>query len=160
MNLLVIGVAAGISGTLVMDLLNNLFSRIGVISKIDMKMIGRMSAGWMHGRFLYNHPNEIRQVSNEKLYGYITHYAIGIAMALIFMIGWDIIVGGYPYPVWILLYGIATTVASVFFVYPCMGYGILGLRSPEGIKALSQVWQIICSLELEWRLLSHWFKHR
>ncbi len=135
MEFIVLGVAAGISGTIIMDLLNNLFSRTGAISKIDMNMIGRMAAGWAEGKFFYSNPGEMKQVSKEKLYGYLTHYSIGIGLALIFIIGWEIIVGGYPSPVWILLYGIATTVASVFFVYPCMGYGILGLRSPEGIKS-------------------------
>ena len=34
-----------------------------------------------------------------------------------------------------LIYGVATTVAFVFFVYPSMGLGVFGWRSPEGIKA-------------------------
>jgi len=37
--------------------------------------------------------------------------------------------------IWALIYGVATTVASVFFVYPSMGLGVFGWRSPEGIKA-------------------------
>jgi len=36
---------------------------------------------------------------------------------------------------WALTYGVATTAASVFFVYPSMGLGVFGWRSPEGIKA-------------------------
>ena len=37
---------------------------------------------------------------------------------------------------WALAYGFATTVASsVFFVYPSMGFGVFGMRSPEGIRA-------------------------
>jgi hypothetical protein len=44
-------------------------------------------------------------------------------------------VGGPVSPVGALAYGVATTAASYFFVYPSMGLGVFGRRSPEGIKA-------------------------
>jgi hypothetical protein len=135
MDLVVTGVVAGVLGTLVMDSLNHLFSRTGMILKIDVAMIGRMSAGWARGRFRYRHPGEMAQVANELLYGYITHYAIGVGLAVPYILGWDLLVGGPASPVWALVYGIATTVASLFFVYPSMGLGVFGRRSPEGIKA-------------------------
>ena len=135
MGLIVIGIVAGVLGTVMMDLLNHLFARIGFISKIDVGMIGRMSAGWVRGRFRYRHPGEMRQVANEVLYGYLTHYAIGLGLAFIYVLGWDLVVGGPASPIWALAYGVATTVASLFFVYPSMGLGMFGWRSPEGIKS-------------------------
>jgi uncharacterized membrane protein YeaQ/YmgE (transglycosylase-associated protein family) len=135
MDLIVTGVVAGVLGTLAMDSLNYLFSRIGMISKIEVGMIGRMAVGWMHGRFWYRHPDEMERVPNEMLYGYITHYTIGVGLAVPFVLGWDLLVGGPASPVWALFYGVATTVASLFFVYPSMGFGVLGKRSPEGIKS-------------------------
>jgi hypothetical protein len=135
MDLIVMGVVAGVLGTLAMDSLNHLFSRTGMILKIDVKMIGRMSAGWARGRFRYRHPGDIEQVANELLYGYIAHYAIGVALAFVYVLGWDLLVGGPASPVWALVYGVATTVASYFFVFPSMGLGVCGRRSPEGIKA-------------------------
>ena len=106
-----------------------------MLLKIDMRMIGRMSVGWAHGRFRYRSPGEIEQVANEKLYGFITHYAIGVGFALAYVLGWDLLVGGPASPVWALVYGVATTVASFFLVYPSMGLGAFGRRSPEGIRA-------------------------
>ncbi len=135
MDLCVTGVVAGVLGTLVMDSLNHLFSRTGMISKIDVGMIGRMAAGWAHGRFRYGHPSEMEHVANEKLYGYLTHYAIGVGLAVPYVIGWDLLVGGPASPVWALAYGVATTVASYFFVFPSLGLGVCGRRSPEGIRA-------------------------
>ena len=135
MNFIATGIAAGVLGTIVMDVLNHLFSRTGVIVKIENRMIGRMSAGWVRGRFCYRHPDEMAQVANEKLYGIFTHYAIGVGLALIYVIGWHFLVGGPASPVWALVYGIATTAASVLGVYPSMGFGIFGLRSPDGIKS-------------------------
>lgn len=118
-----------------MDLLNHLFARTGLLSRIDVRVIGRMSAGWVRGRFRYRHPTDMKKVANETLYGYITHYGIGVVLALIYVFGWHLLNGGSPSPVWALAYGIATTVASLFLVFPSMGLGLLGRRSPEGIRS-------------------------
>ena len=135
MDLIVTGVVTGVLGTLVMDLLNHLFAWMGMILKIDMRMIGRMSVGWTHGRFRYRSPGEMVPAANEKLYGYITHYAIGVGLAVPYVLGWDLLVGGPASPAWALAYGVATTAASWFFVFPSMGLGMFGRRSPEGIRA-------------------------
>ncbi len=135
MDLVVTGVVAGVLGTLVMDSLNHLYSRTGMLLKIDMGMSGRMSAGWARGRFRYRHPGEMEQVANELLYGYITHYTIGVGLAVTYMLGWDLLVGGPASPLWALAYGVATTVVSHFFVLPSMGLGVFGRRSPEGNRS-------------------------
>ena len=135
MSLVLTGVIAGVLGTAAMDILNHLFARTGMISKIDVGMIGRMAAGWANGRFRYGEPGEMKQVAHEKLLGYFTHYAIGLALALAYVLGWDLLVGGPLSAAWALAYGMATTVISWFLVYPSMGLGPLGLRSPDGIRA-------------------------
>lgn len=129
------GVLAGVLGTLAMDSLNHLFARTGHLIRIDVGMIGRMSVGWAHGRFRYGHPGEMKQVPKEMLLGYLTHYAIDVGLAIPFVLGLGFLVGGLASPVWTLAYGVATTVASVFFVYLSMGLGVFGRRSPEGIRA-------------------------
>jgi hypothetical protein len=91
--------------------------------------------GWARGCFRYSHPGEMEQVANELLFGYITHYAIGVGLAVGYILGWDLLVGGPASPVWALAYGVVTTVASYFFVFPSMGLGVFGRRSPEGIRA-------------------------
>ena len=135
MEVVLEGVAAGVLGTLVMDLVNLLFSRAGVLSKIDVGMIGRMAAGWVGGRFRYGHPSEMQKVENEKLYGYLTHYAIGVGFAVPYLVGWHVFVGEPVSPGWAIVYGVATTIASWFFVFPSMGFGVFGRRSPDGLKA-------------------------
>ena len=135
MDLIVEGVLAGVLGTLAMDALNLFFARLGWISKIDAKMIGRMAAGWTRGRFRYGHPNEMAEVANEKLYGYATHHIIGLGFAIPYVLGWVLLVGGAASPGWAPVYGLATTVASWFLVYPSMGFGAFGMRSPDGLKA-------------------------
>ncbi len=135
MDLVVTGFVAGVLGTLAMDSLNLLVARTGIILKIDVTMIGRMAVGWLHGRFRYGHPSEMAQVANEKPYGYIVHYAIGVGLAVPYVFAWDLLIGGPASPLWAIAYGVATTVASYCIVYPSMGLGGFGRRSPEGVKA-------------------------
>ena len=134
MGLVSAGVVAGVLGTLAMDVLNNLFARTGMCSKIDVGMIGRMAVGWTRGRFRYGHPGEMEQVAHEELYGYVTHYIIGVVLAVPYVLGWAFLVGEPVSPVWALVYGLATTAASYFFVFPSMGFGVFGRRSPEGMR--------------------------
>ena len=136
MDLVVTGVVAGVLGTVAMDLLNSLGTRTGTLLKIDVAMIGRMAAGWVHGSFRYGHPGEMTQVAHETLYGYVAHYTIGVGLAVPYVLGWDLLVGGPASPVWALVYGVATTAASYFFVCPSMGLGLFGRRSPEGVRAV------------------------
>ena len=132
----IVGIVVGVSGTIAMDLLNLLFARIGIILKIDVAMIGRMAAGWTRWRFRYRHPNEMEHVTNETFLGYVAHYGIGVSLAIPFVFGWALLIGGDASPIWALAYGVATTAASWLFVYPCMGFGAFGVRAPEGAKAI------------------------
>ena len=136
MDLVVACVVAGVLGTAAMDLGNGLFSRAGILSKIDVGMIGRMAAGWRGGRLRYGHPSEMEEVAGEKAYGYLTHYAIGVGLAVVYVLGWRVLFGGSASPPWAIVFGVATTVASWFFVYPAMGFGVLGRRSPDGLRAV------------------------
>jgi hypothetical protein len=135
MDLFVAGVGSGVLATVVMDVLNRLVARTGILSRMDMGTLGRMAAGWVRGHFRYGHPQEIAPVANEGLYGVATHYTIGVSFALAYLVGWNLWVGGPASPVWALPYGVATTAASWFLVYPAMGLGVCGRRSPDGIKA-------------------------
>jgi hypothetical protein len=118
-----------------MDISNYLISRTGMIVKIDVAMIGRMSAGWARGRFRYADPSQIKPTTHELPLGIVIHYTIGVALAAIFVFGWNQLIGGVISPLWALAYGFATTVVSEFFVYPSMGLGVCGRRSPESVKA-------------------------
>ena len=135
MDLLITGIVAGVIGTLIMDLLNNLVARTGVFFKIDVVMIGRMAAGWTRGRFRYEHPDEMEHVSNEMIYGYLMHFGIGVGLAVPFILSWGIWAGNPVPPICAFLYGVSTTAASFFFVYPSMGLGVCGMKSQEKIKA-------------------------
>jgi hypothetical protein len=135
MDLVIAAIVIGVVGTAGMDLGNLLFSRLGLISRVDLRILGRMARGWTRGRFRYGHPSEMKETPSEVLYGVLTHYSIGVGLAVPYLLGWELLVGGPASPSFAVIYGISTTVASWFFVYPSMGFGMLGLRSPEGWKS-------------------------
>ena len=118
-----------------MDALNQFFARVGLLSKIEPETIGRMVVGWKRGLFVYRHPSEMEKVAYEKVYGLAAHYLIGIGLAVPFVVSWGLITDDSLSPLWIFVYGVATTAASWFFVYPCMGFGAFGRLSPDGLKA-------------------------
>lgn len=134
MGLFAAALLAGFLGTLLMDSLNCLGSRLGLLKRIDIATIGRMAAGWMRGRFRYRHPGELEAVTGEKRYGYLTHYGIGVGLALPYAFGWSFLAEGAPSAAWAVAYGVLTTAASYFFVFPCLGMGVAGRRSPDGVK--------------------------
>jgi hypothetical protein len=134
MDLIMTAVVIGVVGTVVMDAGNLLFAHFGLISRIELRILGRMARGWARGRVRYGHPREMTETENEVVYGALTHYCIGVGLATLYLLGWEFLVGGPASPAFAVIYGIATTVASWFFVYPSMGFGALGLRSPEGWK--------------------------
>ena len=135
MDLILKSIAAGVIGTLVMDLFNLTLARAAVITQIDIKMIGRMAAGWLRGHFRYTNPSEIKIIPNETFFGFAAHYLIGISLALPYIFGWDLLVGGPASPFWAIVYGVASTAGSFFLIYPSMGLGAFGKHAPEGIKA-------------------------
>lgn len=135
MDLVAMVVVIGVAGTVVMDLGNIFLARFGVISRIDLRVLGRMAGGWARGRFRYGHPSEMEEIENAAACGVFTHYSIGIGLAIPFILGWNVLIGGPASPAYAVVYGVATTAASWFFVYPSMGFGVLGLRSPDGLKA-------------------------
>lgn len=134
MDLIVTTLIAGVVGTIMMDLFNYIFARSGIIGKIEVEMIGRMVLAWAQGRFRFGLAGELESVANEKMTGYITHYAVGVGLALPYLIGWNLLIGTPASTLWAIVYGVATTVASHFFVLPAMGLGVFGRKSSEGLK--------------------------
>ena len=58
-----------------------------------------------------------------------------MGLAVAYVLGWVFLVEGPVSAFWALVYGVFTTLASWFFVYPSMGLGMFGRLSPEGIRA-------------------------
>ena len=42
-----------------------------------------MAQGWARGRFRYGDPSEMESTEDEAVYGFITHYCIGVGLGLL-----------------------------------------------------------------------------
>ena len=134
MNLVLTAIVAGLLGTLAMDVLNLLFAKLGLLEQIGHRMLGRVAHGWLRGRFFYSAPSEVPEVDNAMVYGFVTHYVIGVLLALGYLVGWDLLTGDPASPIGAVIYGVGTTVFAYFYFFPGMGLGVCGRLSPLGIK--------------------------
>jgi len=133
-DLIVAGVVGGFVGTAVMDSVNRLLAGAGFLIPVDVRMIGRAAHGWSRGRFRHDHPSELESGAHDLMYGYLAHYLIGVSLALGYVVGWDSLLGGPVSPWWAPAYGVATTVAAYFLLFPSIGLGVGGMRSAAGLK--------------------------
>jgi len=132
----VLGAAAvGTGATLVMDLWNLFLKRAFGIASLDYCLLGRWVLHIPAGTF--RHPN-IRVAApkaGECTAGCITHYSIGIMLA----VGLVVLTSGEwlarPTLGLALLYGIGTVVFPFFLLQPSLGLGIASSRTPNPTQA-------------------------
>jgi hypothetical protein len=128
-------VAVGIGATLVMDLWNLFLKRAFGIASLDYCLLGRWVLHIPAGTF--GHPN-IRTAAarpHECVAGWITHYTIGIMLAVVLVALTSGEWLAHPTLGLSLLYGIATIVFPFFVLQPSLGLGIASSRAPNPTQA-------------------------
>jgi Protein of unknown function (DUF2938) len=128
-------IAVGIGATLVMDLWNLFLKRAFGVASLDYCLLGRWVLHIPTGTF--RHPN-IRAAAGKRhecIAGWITHYTIGIMLA----VGLVVLTSGEwlarPTLGLALLYGIATVVFPFFLLQPSLGLGVASSRAPNPTQA-------------------------
>jgi hypothetical protein len=128
-------VAVGIGATVVMDLWNLFLKRAFGLASLDYCLLGRWVLHIPAGTV--RHPN-IRAAAGKRhecIAGWITHYTIGIMLA----VGLVVLTSGE----WLarptlgvaLPYGIATVVFPFFLLQPSLGLGVASSRAPNPTQA-------------------------
>jgi hypothetical protein len=128
-------IAIGIGATLVMDLWNLLLKRAFGIASLDYCLLGRWVLHIPAGTFRHDNIRAAARKPHECTAGWITHYTIGIMLA----IGLVVLTSG-EWParptLWpALLYGIGTVVFPFFLLQPSLGLGIASSRAPNPTQA-------------------------
>ncbi len=130
-NDILIGIIAGIIGTYAMDMFNSLLSRWKLIASVNPVLLGRLAEGWVRGRFIYENPAQVSPVKHERLKGTITHYLIGAVLGTLPVLFIVLHFDHWVYTiVYFTVYGAATTVFAYFFLFPSIGMGFMGIKSP------------------------------
>ena len=125
----------GIGASLLMDAWNLLLKRVFGIPSLNYCMLGRWYLHLPSGRFVHTSIAASPPRRFECSVGWLVHYTIGVALALVFLLiaqeGWL----ARPTLLPALLYGILTVVFPLFILQPSLGLGIASAKSPKPAQA-------------------------
>lgn len=129
-ELLVAGLIIGIGGSALMDVWGFALRRGFAIPTLDYALLGRWIAYFPRGRFVHDRIAAAPAVRGERALGYLAHYTIGVAFALLLIVVWGM--GWVHSPtIWpALVVGLGTVLAPWLVMQPAMGRGSQG-REPR-----------------------------
>jgi hypothetical protein len=138
MNTLLFTLGVGIGATAVLDLWGLARQPLLGLARPDYAPVGRWVAHMRRGQFRHASIAAAAPVRGERVIGWLTHYATGIAFA-----GIAAAVGGtawmqHPTPGIALAVGVGSVAAPFFLMQPAMGAGLAASRTPRPAAARLQ----------------------
>jgi hypothetical protein len=129
-SLLATGLAMGLGATLAIDLWAQLLRRAAGIGSTDWSLVGRWVAGLGRGRLRLGKIGTEGLSRRDLLLGWSTHYAVGIAYALIYLallqsMARDVSLSSA------LLFGGITVLAPWLILQPGLGKGWFASATPR-----------------------------
>lgn len=123
-------VATGIGATAVMDLWAFIQWRLFGTPSLDYRLVGRWIGHFPEGTFLHPSIGKAAPVRGELILGWLAHYGIGVAFALLLIVLWS---GWLQSPTLLpaLIVGLGSIVAPFFIMQPCFGIGVAASRTPQ-----------------------------
>lgn len=128
-------IAMGIGATLLMDVWNLFLKRTFGMPSLNYCLLGRWLRHMPGGTLRHASIAAAQPKPFECTVGWISHYTIGVAFALVFV---GIASGDWlarPTLLPALLYGIGTVVFPFFIMQPSFGLGIASSRTPKPSQA-------------------------
>lgn len=128
-------ITIGLGATLLMDLWNLFLKHAFGIPSLDYCLLGRWLRHMPGGTFRHTRIAAATPKPFECAVGWIAHYSIGVAFALVFAVlapeDWL----SRPTLLPVLLYGIGTVVFPFFILQPSLGLGIAASKTPNPAQA-------------------------
>lgn len=123
----------GIGATLVMDAWLFLLKQLGVPA-LNFAFIGRWIGHMPQGRCAHPGIAKSAPIRHELLLGWLTHYATGIAFAMLLLglVGSDW--ARQPTLLPAVLLGLGTVAAPLLIMQPALGAGIASSKTPTPLK--------------------------
>lgn len=130
-ELLTRAVLIGVGGAAGMDLWGWLARRAFGVKGLDYALLGRWIGHLGRGRFSHRSITSAEPIRGERVVGWLAHYSIGIALALLLLVVQGLQWAHTP-TLWpALLVGWVTLVAPWFIMQPGMGSGIAASKTPH-----------------------------
>ncbi|WP_181128653.1 DUF2938 domain-containing protein [Pseudomonas capeferrum] len=123
----------GVGATLFMDAWTLLLKRLGVRT-LDYAMLGRWVGHLVRGQLSHEAITQAQPVANERAWGWLMHYVIGVAFAalLLGMVGerWRLVPTLGP----ALAFGLCSVLVPLCVMQPAMGAGFFASRTPAPVR--------------------------
>lgn len=130
---LILGLIVGVFATVTMDIIAMVALRLGIAGRGPPRtgpdLIGRWIGYLLRGKFAHKDILQTPPLRGELVLGLAAHYAIGIALTLLYL-GLLVVAHARPTALSAILYGVATTVFPWFVMFPSQGMGLLGWDAP------------------------------
>ena len=128
-------IVIGIGATLLMDFWNLFLKRAFNIPSLDYCLLGRWLRHIPDGTLRHASIAAAQPRPFECLVGWIAHYSIGVAFALVFVVllsaNWIV----RPTLLPAVIYGVATVVFPFFIMQPSLGLGIASSKTTKPSQA-------------------------
>ncbi|WP_413044034.1 DUF2938 domain-containing protein [Pseudomonas sp. YJ42] len=132
-HLFILACGLGIGATAVMDLWLMLLNRLGVAT-LNFAFIGRWGGHLLHGQWRHAAIAKSSPIRGELAFGWLLHYATGIAFAALLLALQGNAWAFEPTPLPALALGLATVMVPLFVIQPAMGSGFAARRTPTPLK--------------------------
>jgi hypothetical protein len=131
LELAIRGTVMGVAAAALMDAWGLLVRRGLGIPTLDYALLGRWIGHMTRGRFMHQRIAAAEPFRGERPLGYLAHYGIGIAFAVLLLLvaGLDWARSPTPWPA--LAIGLGTIAAPWLVMQPGMGAGLAGSRTPN-----------------------------
>lgn len=123
----------GVGATAVMDIWLALLKRLG-IPTLNFAFIGRWVGHLFRGRLAHVAIGKAQPVPGELAWGWLTHYAVGVAFAGLLVGLQGLAWMQSPSLVPAVVVGFGTVVVPLFVMQPAMGLGIAASKTPTPLK--------------------------
>jgi hypothetical protein len=163
-NYILGAVVIGIGATLLMDSWNLFLKRTFRMPSLNYCLLGRWLRHMPEGTLRHASITAAQPKPFECTVGWISHYTIGVAFAVVFV---GLTSGDWlarPTLLPALLYGVGTVVFPFFIMQPSFGLGIAGSRAPKPTQARLKslvthtvfgVGLYVCALGVSYMLRAH-----
>ena len=127
-------VPIGVVATLTMDILTVAAIKLRLIAPLPPQLIGRWFASAARGQALHSDIAHAPPINHEFAVAVPVHYAIGVTLALLYLLASSTFGINPRSPVTALGFALCTNLLPWLLMFPAMGYGWFGVRGPAGTR--------------------------
>jgi len=137
-------VLLGIIATVTMDVLSVAAIKLRLIAPLPPHLIGRWFASVARGQVLHGDIAQVSPIQHEMAVAVPVHYAIGVTLALTYLLACSTLGLSPRSPVTALVFALCTNLLSWLLMFPAMGYGWFGAHGPTGTRLFASSFLTHC----------------